>query len=39
MLKALVVAFALTISGFMLWVAHNDAHFASMHHVSSKQPV
>ena len=29
MFKAFVVAFALTVSGFMLWVAHHDAHDAT----------
>jgi hypothetical protein len=39
MFKAFVVAFALTVSGFMLWVAHHDAHYATMHQVTSRQPV
>jgi hypothetical protein len=39
MFKILVVAVALTLSGFMLWVAHHDAHYATMHQVSSRQPV
>jgi hypothetical protein len=39
MFKAAVVAVALTVSGFMLWVAHHDARFATMHQVSTRQPV
>jgi hypothetical protein len=39
MFKAAVVAFALSISGFMLWVAHHDARYAATHHVSTKLPV
>jgi hypothetical protein len=30
MLKAIVIVFSLTVSGFMLWVAHTDAHFAQL---------
>jgi hypothetical protein len=39
MFKAIVVAFALTVSGFMLWVAHHDAHYATTHQVAIRQPV
>jgi hypothetical protein len=39
MFKAFVVAFALTVSGFMLWVAHHDAHYATTHQSSAKRPV
>jgi hypothetical protein len=39
MFKAFVAAFALTFSGFMLWVAHHDARYATMHQTTSRQPV
>jgi hypothetical protein len=32
MFKVAVVAFALAVSGFMLWIAHEDANFAQMPH-------
>jgi hypothetical protein len=32
MFKVAVVAFALDISGFMLWVAHENANFAQLPH-------
>jgi hypothetical protein len=38
MFKAIVVAFALTVSGFMLWVAHHDARYATTHQASSRRP-
>jgi hypothetical protein len=34
MFKAAVVAFALTVSGFMLWIAHEDANFAQLPHAT-----
>jgi hypothetical protein len=34
MFKAAVVVFALTVSGFMLWVAHEDANFAQLPHAT-----
>jgi hypothetical protein len=34
MLKVAVVAFALAISGLMLWVAHEDANFAQLPHAT-----
>ena len=34
MFKAAVVVFALTVSGFMLWIAHEDAHFAQLPHAT-----
>ena len=34
MFKAAVVAFALTVSGFMLWIAHEDAKFAQLPHAT-----
>jgi hypothetical protein len=34
MFKAAVVVFALTVSGFMLWVAHQDANFAQLPHAT-----
>ena len=34
MFKVAVIAFALTISGFMLWVAHEDANFAQQPHAT-----
>ena len=30
MLKVAVIAFALAISGLMLWIAHEDANFAQL---------
>ena len=34
MYKAAVVAFALIVSGFMLWIAHEDANFAQLPHAT-----
>jgi hypothetical protein len=34
MFKAAVVVFALTVSGFMLWVAHENANFAQLPHAT-----
>jgi hypothetical protein len=34
MFKAAVVVFALTVSGFMLWIAHEDANFAQLPHAT-----
>jgi hypothetical protein len=34
MFKIAVVAFALTVSGFMLWVAHENANFAQLPHAT-----
>ena len=34
MFKIAVVVFALTVSGFMLWIAHEDAHFAQLPHAT-----
>jgi hypothetical protein len=34
MFKVAVVAFALTVSGFMLWIAHEDANFAQLPHAT-----
>ena len=34
MFKAAVVAFALIVSGFMLWIAHEDANFAQLPHAT-----
>jgi hypothetical protein len=34
MLKVAVVAFALAISGLMLWIAHEDANFAQLPHAT-----
>jgi Ni,Fe-hydrogenase I cytochrome b subunit len=34
MFKIAVVAFALTVSGFMLWVGHTNANFAQMPHAT-----
>jgi hypothetical protein len=34
MFKIAVVAFALAVSGFMLWVAHVDANFAQLPHAT-----
>jgi hypothetical protein len=34
MFKAAVVAFALVVSGFMLWIAHEDANFAQLPHAT-----
>jgi len=34
MFKVAVVAFALAISGFMLWVAHENANFAQLPHAT-----
>jgi hypothetical protein len=32
--KIAVVVFALAVSGFMLWIAHEDAHFAQLPHAT-----
>ena len=34
MFKVAVVAFALAISGFMLWVAHENSNFAQLPHAT-----
>ena len=34
MFKAAVIAFALVVSGFMLWIAHEDANFAQLPHAT-----
>jgi hypothetical protein len=34
MLKVAVVAFALFISGFMIWVGHEDSNFARLPHAT-----
>jgi hypothetical protein len=34
MFKVAVVAFALIVSGFMLWVAHQNANFAQLPHAT-----
>jgi Ni,Fe-hydrogenase I cytochrome b subunit len=34
MFKVAVIAFALTVSGFMLWVAHQNANFAQLPHAT-----
>jgi hypothetical protein len=34
MLKIAVVVFALAVSGFMLWIAHEDANFAQLPHAT-----
>jgi hypothetical protein len=34
MFKIAVVVFALAVSGFMLWIAHEDAHFAQLPHAT-----
>ncbi len=34
MFKIAVVVFALAVSGFMLWIAHEDANFAQLPHVT-----
>jgi Ni,Fe-hydrogenase I cytochrome b subunit len=34
MFKAAVVAFALIVSGFMLWIAHEEANFAQLPHAT-----
>jgi hypothetical protein len=34
MFKVAVIAFALAISGFMLWVAHENANFAQLPHAT-----
>ena len=34
MFKAAVVVFAVTVSGFMLWIAHEDANFAQLPHAT-----
>ena len=34
MFKVAVVVFALAISGFMLWVAHEDSNFAGLPHAT-----
>jgi Ni,Fe-hydrogenase I cytochrome b subunit len=34
MFKVAVVAFALIVSGFMLWVAHEDSNFAQLPHAT-----
>jgi hypothetical protein len=34
MFKVAVVAFALAVSGFMLWVAHQNANFAQLPHAT-----
>jgi hypothetical protein len=34
MFKVAVVAFALTVSGLMLWIAHEDANFAQLPHAT-----
>ena len=34
MLKVAVVAFAFAVSGFMLWIAHEDANYAQRPHAA-----
>jgi hypothetical protein len=34
MFKIAVVVFALAVSGFMLWIAHEDANFAQLPHAT-----
>jgi hypothetical protein len=34
MFKIAVVVFALAVSGFMLWIAHEDSNFAQLPHVT-----
>jgi hypothetical protein len=34
MFKVAVVAFALAVSGFMLWIAHEDANYAQKPHAA-----
>jgi hypothetical protein len=34
MFKIAVIVFALAVSGFMLWIAHEDANFAQMPHAA-----
>jgi len=34
MFKVAVVAFTLFVSGFMLWVAHEDSNFAQLPHAT-----
>jgi hypothetical protein len=34
MLKIAVIVFALAVSGFMLWIAHEDANFAQLPHAT-----
>jgi hypothetical protein len=34
MFKVAVIAFTLAISGFMLWVAHENANFAQLPHAT-----
>ena len=34
MFKVAIVVFALAISGFMLWIAHEDANFAQLPHAT-----
>jgi hypothetical protein len=34
MFKVAVIAFALAVSGFMLWVAHQNANFAQLPHAT-----
>jgi hypothetical protein len=34
MFKVAVVAFALALSGLMLWIAHEDANFAQLPHAT-----
>jgi hypothetical protein len=34
MFKIAVIVFALAVSGFMLWIAHEDANFAQLPHAT-----
>jgi hypothetical protein len=34
MFKVSIIVFALVISGFMLWIAHEDANFAQLPHAT-----
>jgi hypothetical protein len=34
MFKVAVVVFALAVSGFMLWIAHEDSNFAQLPHAT-----
>jgi hypothetical protein len=34
MLKISIIVFAIAVSGFMLWIAHEDANFAQLPHAT-----
>jgi hypothetical protein len=34
MFKVSIIVFSLAISGFMLWIAHEDANFAQLPHAT-----